>query len=101
MRAGEPGRAPLAEGLVAGLIAAAIVYCVLRFDARTVPGYVVAMALLGAAEDAALEGTPAGWIAFAIVAAVSVAVGYAAHALPRSAAAPDRTRARIRGAPPV
>jgi hypothetical protein len=67
------------EGLVAGLVAAAVVYCVLRFDARTVPGYVVASALVGAAETAALDATPAGWTSFAIVAAVSIAVGWAAN----------------------
>ncbi len=94
------GTSAAAEGLVAGLIAAAIVYGVLRFDARTVPGYVVAMALLGAAEDAVLDATPAGWTAFAIGAAVSVAVGYAAHRylgrpLPPTGHEPDS------GAPPV
>ena len=49
----------------------------LRFDARTIPGYVVAAALVDAAEEAALEGTAAGWIGFAIVAAVTLALGYA------------------------
>jgi len=43
-----------------------------------VPGYVVVSALTLAAENAALEGTAAGWGAFAMLAAVSIAVGYAA-----------------------
>ena len=76
-RAGEGGGA-VVEGVVAGLIAAAVLFCVLRFDPRTVPGYVVVSALTLAAENAALEGTAAGWGAFAVLAAVSIAVGYAA-----------------------
>jgi len=51
---------------------------VLRYDARTVPGYVVASALAGAVEDAALKNTVAGWVACAIVAAVTIAAGWAA-----------------------
>ena len=73
------GAVAAAEALAAGLIAAAVVYCVLRFDARTVPGYVVAAALVAAAEDAARDATPAGWAGFAIAAAVSVAVGWAVN----------------------
>jgi hypothetical protein len=68
----------IAGALVAGLVAASVVYCVLRFDARTVPGYVVAAALVGAAENAALKGTAAGWVGFAIFAAVTVIAGFAA-----------------------
>ncbi len=68
----------IAGGLVAGAIAAAVVYGVLRFDARTLPGYVVAAALVSGAEDAALDGTAAGWIAFAVYAAVALAMGWAA-----------------------
>ena len=45
----------IAAGSIAGLIAAAVVYCVLRFDARTIPGYVIAAALVTTAEEAALE----------------------------------------------
>jgi hypothetical protein len=69
--------AVIAGALVAGLFAAGVVYCVLRFDARTLPGYVIAAAHVGAAEDAALDGTAAGWAAFAVYAAVTVAVGWA------------------------
>lgn len=69
--------AVIVAGLVAGVITAGVVYCVLRFDARTLPGYVIAAALVGAAEDAALDGTAAGWAAFAVYAAVTVAVGWA------------------------
>jgi hypothetical protein len=68
----------IAGGLVAGAIAAAVVYGVLRFDARTVPGYVVAATLVSAAEDAALDGTTTGWIAFGAYAAVALAMGWAA-----------------------
>ncbi len=50
----------------------------LRFDARTVPAYLVTAGLVDAAESAARAGTAAGWEAFAIAAAVSVAVGIAA-----------------------
>jgi MFS family permease len=77
-KAGEQGAAAVAAGLSAGIVAAGAVFCVLRFDARTVPGYVVAAALVGATEEAMLEGTPAGWTALAIVAVVTVAMGWAA-----------------------
>src|SRR6185436_14879987 len=79
----------LAGGLIAGAIAAAVVYGVLRFDARTVPGYVVTAALIGAAEDAALDATTSGWSEFGVYAVVAVAMGWAAlrymevHAPPR------------------
>ena len=76
VKAGEVGAA-LAEGIAAGLFAAAVVYYVLRFDARTVPAYLVTAGLTDAAEDAALQGTAAGWASFAIAAAVSVAFGIA------------------------
>ena len=68
----------VAGGLVAGAIAAGIVYGVLRFDARTVPGYVVAATIVSAAEDAVLGGTAAGWSEFAVYAAVALAIGWAA-----------------------
>jgi hypothetical protein len=89
VKAGEAGSA-LAEGIGGGLFAAAVIYFVLRFDARTVPAYLVTAALIDAAENAALQATRAGWMAFAIAAAVSVAVGIAAtryisRPLPRSA----------------
>ena len=77
VKTGEAGDA-LAEGIGAGLFAAAVVYFVLRFDARTVPAYLVTAGLLDAAENAALQGTRAGWVAFAIAAATSVAVGVTA-----------------------
>ena len=77
LKAGAVGAA-LAEGVAAGLVAAAIVYYVLRFDARTVPGYLVTAALIDAAESAAITATRAGWMEFALSAAVSVAVGVAA-----------------------
>jgi hypothetical protein len=67
----------VAAGLAAGVVAAGSVYCVLRYDARAVPGYVAATALVGAVEDAALKNTVAGWIACAIVAAVTIAAGWA------------------------
>jgi hypothetical protein len=76
-RAGVAGGA-IVEGVVAGLIAAAVLFCVLRFDPRTVPGYIVASTLTAAAENAALEGTYAGWLAFGTLAAVAILVGYAA-----------------------
>jgi hypothetical protein len=74
VKTGGAGNA-LVEGFGAGLFAAAVVYFVLRFDARTVPAYLVTAGLIDAAQGAALQGTRAGWIAFAIAAAVSVAVG--------------------------
>ncbi len=77
VRANEVAGA-IAGALVAGLVAAAVVYCVLRFDARTVPGYVVAAALVAAAENAALKATIAGWIEFSIMAAIAVIAGFAA-----------------------
>ena len=77
VKGGDSGVA-LAEGIASGLVAAAVIYFVLRFDPRTVPGYVVTAALIDAAENAALAGTTTAWTAFAFQAAVSVAVGYAA-----------------------
>jgi hypothetical protein len=77
IKAGEDGAA-VAEGLASGLMAAAVVYCVLRFDARTIPGFIVTAAILAAAENAALTQTRSGWIAFALAAVVSVAIGIAA-----------------------
>jgi hypothetical protein len=77
VKGGDAGAA-LAEGIASGLVAAGVIYFVLRFDPRTVPGYVVAATLLDAAENAALTGTSAAWTQFAVMAAVSVAVGYAA-----------------------
>jgi len=68
----------VAGGLVAGAIAATVVYGVLRFDASTIPGYVVAAAVISAAEDAALDGTAAGWSEFVVYAAVAMALGWAA-----------------------
>ncbi len=62
-RAGEAGGA-VVGGVIAGFAAAAMLFCVLRFDPRTVPGYVVVSALVVAAENAALEGTRAGWTGF-------------------------------------
>jgi hypothetical protein len=68
----------IAGGLGAGAIAAAIVYGVLRFDARTIPGYVVAATIVSAAEDAALDGTAAGWSEFIVYAVVALAIGWVA-----------------------
>jgi hypothetical protein len=77
VKAGDAGAA-VAEGIASGLVAAAVIYFVLRFDPRTVPGYVVAATLLDAAENAALTGTSAAWMSFAVMAIVSMAVAYAA-----------------------
>jgi len=77
VKAGDAGAA-LAEGIASGLVAAGVIYFVLRFDPRTVPGYVVAASLIDAAENAALTATLSAWTSFALMAAVSVAVGYAA-----------------------
>ena len=77
VRAGEPARA-IAAGVVAGLLAAGILYSVLRFDARTIPGYMVVAAIVNAAANAALAGTTAGWVAFVISTAVSIVAGIAA-----------------------
>ena len=76
-KAGAVGAA-LAEGIAAGLVATAVVFYVLRFDARTVPGYLVTAALIDAAETAAITGTRNGWVEFALLAAVSIALGFAA-----------------------
>ena len=76
-RAGEAGGA-VVGGAIAGFAAAAMLFSVLRFDPRTVPGYVVVSALVVAAENAALEGTRAGWTGFVILTVVSVIAGIAA-----------------------
>jgi hypothetical protein len=72
--AGE-GSAAVAEGLASGLMAAGAVYCVLRFDARTIPGFIVAGAIMRAAEDAALKQTAFGWTAVVIGAVITIAIG--------------------------
>jgi hypothetical protein len=77
LKSGEPG-AVIVIGLIAGLIAVTVLYCVLRFDARALPGYVVVSGLIGAAENAALTGTPTGWVVFGVAAVTSIAVGLAA-----------------------
>jgi Type II CAAX prenyl endopeptidase Rce1-like len=77
IKAGAVGVA-LVEGIAAGLVASAVVFYVLRFDARAVPGYLVAAALLDAAETAAITASRDGWVEFALAAAVSIAVGVAA-----------------------
>ena len=66
-RASRPGSSPRA-----------VVYYLLRFDARALPGYLVTTALVDAAESAAVTGTRAGWMEFALLAAVSIAIGVAA-----------------------
>ena len=92
LKAGAAGAA-LAEGVAAGLVATAVVYFVLRFDARTVPGYLVAAALIDAAETAVVTGHPDGWTEFALFAVVGVAVGivatrYLGRLAPHDAAPP-------------
>jgi hypothetical protein len=77
VRAGDAGAA-LAEGVAAGIIATGVVYYLLRFDARALPGYLVTAGLIDAAESAAVAGTRAGWMEFALLAAVSIAVGVVA-----------------------
>ena len=77
IKAGAVGAA-LSEGIAAGLVATAVVFYVLRFDARTVPGYLVTAALTDAAETAAITGTRNGWVEFALLATVSIALGVAA-----------------------
>jgi hypothetical protein len=66
---------------------------VLRFDATTIPGYVVAATLISAAEDAALDGTAAGWSEFALYAAVAVAIGWAAVRYIGRSSPPQQARA--------
>ncbi|MET0682858.1 MAG: type II CAAX endopeptidase family protein [Casimicrobiaceae bacterium] len=92
LKAGAVGAA-LAEGIAAGLVATAVVYYVLRFDARTVPGYLVAAALIDAAETAVVTGTRDGWVEFTLLAVVGVAVGivatrYLGRLAPHDAAPP-------------
>ncbi len=77
VKAGDAGAA-LAEGVAAGIVATGVVYYLLRFDARALPGYLVTAGLIDAAESAAVAGTRAGWLEFALLAAVSVAIGVAA-----------------------
>ncbi len=76
VKAGDAGAA-LAEGVAAGIVATGVVYYLLRFDARALPGYLVTTALIDGAENAAVAGTRAGWMEFALLAAVSIAVGVA------------------------
>ena len=55
----------LAAGVLQGAVAFAFAWLLLRYDLRTVAGFVATGIVLEAAHDAMLEGTAGGWIACA------------------------------------
>jgi hypothetical protein len=73
LASGEDVVAATLGGLVDGLLAIVVVYAVLRFDYRTVPAYLAAAVVLGAATSAAQKGVASAWVGAAITAAVAIA----------------------------
>jgi Ca2+/Na+ antiporter len=67
----------LASGLAAALIATAFVLWLLRYDARVLPAYVAATAIIGAATETARTGLAIAWLWFALSAAVTVLIAIA------------------------
>ena len=67
----------LASGLAAALIATAFVLWLLRYDARVLPAYVAATAIIGAATAAARTGLAIAWLWFALSTAVTVLIAIA------------------------
>jgi hypothetical protein len=63
--------------LAAALIATAFVLWLLRYDARVLPAYVAATAILGAAADTARTGLAIAWLWFALSTAVTVLIAVA------------------------
>ena len=74
---GEDAMAVIVAGSIQGVLAAAVVYALLRFDYRAVPAYLAADVVLQAAETAAQKGAPAAWLCFAVAAAAAVASAWA------------------------
>lgn len=68
----------LRRGVVEGLVALAFAWLVLRYDLTTVPAFVATGLLLEGARNAALGGTLSGWWLFALGAATTVALAWAA-----------------------
>jgi len=62
----------LIGGAVRGVLAAIVVYALLRFDLRTVPAYLAAAFVLQAIEEAVQKGTALGWIACALTTAAAI-----------------------------
>lgn len=74
--AGQEPLLAMAAGSVEGTLTAIVIYAVLRFDARTVPAFIVTGMLLHALQRAIAAGTPSAWIAAAIMSVVGVAVAW-------------------------
>jgi Type II CAAX prenyl endopeptidase Rce1-like len=68
----------LAQGVIQGAVAFAFAWLVLRYDLRTVPAFVATGIALDTLQDAMRDGTPAGWLAFAITTVVAVAIAWRA-----------------------
>jgi len=67
----------LVGGGVRGLVAAVVVYALLRFDYRTVPAFLAAGAILAAVEAAAPKGTAGAWVGAAMVSVVAIVSAWA------------------------
>jgi len=73
---GEPEGA-LLRGVVRGLVSFVLLWCVLRYDLRTVPSFLATGMVLEAAHNAALDGGTGAWGLFSAGAAVTVVVTWA------------------------
>lgn len=75
--AGDEARVAIATGCVEGVLAAVVVYGLLRFAYRAVPAFLAADIVLQAGQTAAQKGTPVAWASFAVLVAVAAASAWA------------------------
>jgi len=69
---GDDAVVALAAGGVQGLVAAAIVYALLRFDYRAVPAFLAAGTIIAAVETATPKGTAEAWAGSVVVSVVAI-----------------------------
>ena len=77
LASGEDALVAMVTGAVQGLLAAVVVYALLRFDYRAVPAFLATEVVLQAAETAAQKGTPAAWTHLAVLAVAAAASAWA------------------------
>jgi hypothetical protein len=65
-------------GMVGGLLGAAVVYALLRYDGRAVPAYLATGVVLQAVADAAQKTGPSAWVNAALTAAVAMTCAWVA-----------------------
>jgi len=76
--AGKDGVQSLVQGVIEGAVTFVFIKLLLRYDLRTVPGFVAAGLILDAVQDALVDGTPAGWAACAITSLVVAVLAWRA-----------------------